>query len=101
MASVELTKDNALTCLCSKCPVQAESACVAEKTTSLMVAMEGEMEDMPSPADVPRVYCSTGVATCDDLDLSQICICGECPVFEENGLGQWKYCQRGSAASIG
>jgi hypothetical protein len=52
--------------------------------------------------DVPRVYCATGTATCDDLDLSQDCQCPKsCEVYREHDLTQWKYCERGSAAMIG
>lgn len=100
MASVEFTKDNVMKCICGKCPVQAESACIADKSGKLMAGMESGMDEMPAPADVPGLYCSTGVASCDDLDFSQDCICPGCPVHVENGLTQWKYCERGSAAEI-
>lgn len=61
----------------------------------------GAMGD-PMPGDVPRVYCASGMATCDDLDFGQQCLCPKtCAVYRENQLDQWKYCQRGSATEIG
>lgn len=61
----------------------------------------GAMGD-PMPGDVPRVYCATGTATCDDLDFDAQCQCPKtCAVYRENELTQWKYCQRGSASDIG
>ena len=56
----EFTKDNALKCMCSKCPVQLESACVAGKNAAMVKAMEDGMEGMPAPSDIPGLYCSTG-----------------------------------------
>ena len=101
MPSVEFTKDNALKCMCSKCPVQEKSACVAGKNAAMMKAMEEGMEGMPAASDVAGLYCSTGSATCGDLDVTQNCICSRCSVFSENGLTQWKYCERGNAEAIG
>ena len=101
MASVDFTLDNATTCLCGTCPVQTDSVCVKDKNTTLGEAMAAGMADMPSPIDVAGLYCSTGVATCGDLDFTQQCQCMGCPVYVENDLGQWKYCERGNAATIG
>jgi hypothetical protein len=101
MPSVEFNKDNMMKCICGQCPVQTESACVADKNAMVMSAMESGMEGMPAEDAVPGLYCSTGIAACDDLDFSKHCICPGCPVFTENGLAQNKYCERGSAATIG
>ena len=101
MASVDFTLENAIKCLCGTCPVQADSVCVTEKNTKLGEAMKAGMDGMPSPANVAGLYCSTGVATCTDLDFAKQCKCAGCEVFAENGLGQWKYCERGNAATIG
>jgi hypothetical protein len=101
MAGVEFTRDNAMKCMCGKCPVQAQSACVAEKSAKLKMAMESGMDGMPAVVDVPGLYCANGVAACTDLDFSQRCICSGCLVYKENRLGQWKYCERGSAADVG
>ena len=50
---------------------------------------------------IPGLYCSTGVATCKDLDFSQVCICGGCPVFGKYDLGGSQpmsyYCRDGAA----
>lgn len=101
MANVDFTRENVTKCLCGTCPVQADSACVTEKDTKLGEAMKAGMDGMPSPADVAGLYCSTGVATCNDLDFAQPCVCADCEVFAENGLGQGYYCERGNAATIG
>jgi hypothetical protein len=57
--------------------------------------------DPPPAADLPGLYCSSGVATCQDLDFDGICRCMGCVVYAENVLDQSKYCRRGSAAKIG
>jgi hypothetical protein len=81
--------------------VQADSACAADKGAKIAAAMETGMEAMPAPDDIAGLYCSTGTASCDDLDVSKNCICGGCEVFSANGLKGWKYCERGDAATIG
>jgi hypothetical protein len=101
MPSVEFSKDNMMKCICGSCPVQTESACAAEKNAMIKTAMESGMESMPAEGAVPGLYCATGVAACDDLDLSKHCICPGCPVLTENGLTQNKYCERGNAETIG
>ena len=88
---VDFTMENLAKCQCMNCPVQANSAWAAKK----MAAMN--MASMPAAQDTPKVYCSTGTAACGDIDFSQSCICGTCVVWAENGLGNWKYCQNGSA----
>lgn len=100
MPAVEFNTDNLMKCICTSCPVQAESPCAADKNAMLVDAMES-MDSMPAPDAVPGLYCSTGTAACDDLDFSKHCICPGCMVFTENALTQNKYCQRGSAATIG
>jgi hypothetical protein len=53
-------------------------------------------------AEIPGLYCSTGTATCLDLDPGKSCICGTCPVFSEYSLAGAKpvgyYCRDGSAS---
>jgi hypothetical protein len=102
-ATVEFTKENAMKCLCGQCPVQEESACVADKSAAMDAAMKAGDASMPMPsaADFARLYCANGKASCDDLDFTQTCICMECPVYGDNGLRGWKYCERGSAAEVG
>lgn len=99
--SVQVTRDNALLCLCGGCPVQKPSACSGEKSAALMAAMAVEGADIPGPSELAALYCSGGAATCDDMDTSQTCICMGCPIYRASGLDGWKYCERGSAAEIG
>lgn len=101
MTSVDFTKDNMMSCLCGGCPVQAESACVAEKSAALTSELDASSATMPAAAAVPGLYCATGVAACDDLDFTQTCSCPQCPVYAANALTQWKYCERGDASSLG
>ena len=101
MPNAEFSRDNVLKCLCGECPVQIESSCVADKNTALETAMGAGLDPMPTPDDVPGLYCATGTAVCTDLNFAELCICAECPVFTENNLGGWKYCENGSAASVG
>lgn len=102
MAGVQFDKDNAMTCICTKCPVQTASACATDKVARLTAVMRsGTMQGMPSAADVPGLYCSTGAATCDDLARAQTCICEQCAVHAANGLTGWKYCEGGAAAQVG
>ena len=102
-ATVEFTKYNAMKCICGQCPVQKESACVAAKNAALGAAMEagGDSMTMPAADGVPGLYCASGVSSCDDLDLSQTCICMECPVHDDTSLRGWKYCEHGSATEVG
>lgn len=74
-------------CRCSQCPVQADSQCAQDKIKSSKQKMESMPSgEVPSPEEVPGIYCSTGKATCQDLDPNRKCICGSCEVWNEYGL---------------
>ncbi len=96
MAKVPFTMENIKKCICTKCPVQANSKCAKDK----MMAM-GKMDGSPMPAAVPGMYCSTGKATCTDLDWSKMCMCMACPMWETYSLGKGMpmgyYCRDGMA----
>jgi len=103
---VDFSDENITKCRCGQCPVQEESRCALDKTQAMsqMAQTIEEMpglDDPPAPEDVPGVYCSTGTATCSDLDYSRNCICASCDVWQEHGLSAWKYCQTGSADIMG
>jgi hypothetical protein len=53
------------------------------------------------PQIVPGLYCSSGVASCKDIDTSQDCLCPGCAVFNEYCLGKGQptdhYCKIGKA----
>jgi len=91
---VPFTVENIKKCICTECPVQNTSQCVKEK-------MEKAKEMIPEPEDIPGLYCATGVAACKDIDTNQMCICGECPLWEEYNLASGKplgyYCRDGKA----
>jgi Protein of unknown function (DUF2769) len=100
---VPYTVANIKKCMCSECPVQADSKCVKEKLENLKRELEGAREvDVPEPKSVPGIYCSTGKATCQDLDPRRGCICNTCDVWKEYHLQNVKpvmyFCQKGKAA---
>jgi hypothetical protein len=85
-------------CMCPKCPVQAASACVKGK----VLGIQGALKKNPlQRADIPGAYCSTGTATCRDLDPSKSCVCGTCSVFTKYSLAGGTpvgyYCRDGNA----
>lgn len=98
-SKVPFTKAEAGLCMCPKCPVQAASDCVKNKVSGIKDALQKEQLER---ADIPGVYCSTGTATCTDLDPGRNCICGGCAVFSQHGLAAGTpvgyYCRDGSAS---
>lgn len=99
---VPYTVENIKKCMCPKCPVQADSKCVKDKLNSLTKELESAREGgVPEPQNVPGVYCSTGKATCQDLNPEEQCICYSCAVWKEYDLQNVKpvmyFCQRGKA----
>jgi hypothetical protein len=95
---VPFTMANAGKCICGRCPVQANSQCVKEKLGKISEVMTPEKF---VPEAVPGLYCSSGMASCQDLDTSQNCICPGCPVFSEYSLDRGQptdhYCKNGQA----
>ncbi len=57
--------------------------------------MKPRAEDMPGP------YCANGVAACNDLDFSKMCICSECQIYKDYNLTKAKptlyFCKDGKA----
>jgi hypothetical protein len=99
--NIEFSQENVQKCLCPTCPVQGDSDCAKEKLMKLQEMAQSEEEMMPTPEDVPGVYCSTGKATCTDLDPSKDCQCPNCPLWEEHDLENGKpagyFCRDGKA----
>jgi hypothetical protein len=101
-AKVPYTVANIKKCMCPKCPVQAASICVKGKLENLTKELESAQEgDVPKPQNIPGVYCSTGKATCQDLNLKKQCICYTCTVWKEYHLQNvdpvMYFCQKGKA----
>ena len=97
-SKVPFTLEKVTKCVCPKCPVQAKSQCVSQKASVLADALK----KVPlKPEDIPGLYCSTGKATCTDLNPQEKCICGTCPVWTEFTLGGGKpagyFCRDGKA----
>ena len=85
-------------CMCPKCPVQAKSQCVSGKLVTIGQALT---KSPLNREEIPGQYCSTGTATCKDLDPKQSCICPTCSVFSQYGLAAntpvGYYCRDGFA----
>ena len=97
MVNVDFNKENIRECLCPICPVQAKNICPHDK----LIKLQSHKEPMPNSEDVPGLYCSTGKATCEGLDTSQMCQCSKCEVWKEYNLGEGEpggyYCAKGEA----
>jgi hypothetical protein len=93
---VPFTSTNVSKCQCPKCPVQSKSQCVSGKVATIKEALS---KSPLKREDIPGQYCSTGKATCQDLDPKQTCICGNCAVFKEYNLAKGTpvgyYCRDG------
>ncbi len=100
-SKIPFTMENIKKCICSTCPVQEKSECAKKKMEMGKAMMENpDMSDMmPTTEDVPGVYCANGAAVCKDIDTTQMCVCGNCPVWEEYNLSGEKpmgyYCRDG------
>ena len=100
---VPYNQENAILCICTKCPIQSESACVAEKVKAMEETTAKGMSKgiIPPPTDLPGLYCATGIATCKDLNFAKMCICSGCPVWDKCKLSTGKpagfFCRDGKA----
>jgi hypothetical protein len=99
MPEIAYNQENAGICLCYDCPVQTKSTCAQGKYAPISATV-GTV-DPPAAADLPGLYCASGVAACDDLDFSKTCQCMVCTVYDDNALARSKYCEEGSASKVG
>jgi hypothetical protein len=102
-SKVPFTIDNFKKCMCPKCPVQTISKCSKDKLDNFANGLENaRKEDVLEPQNVPGVYCSTGKATCQDLNPKKQCICTACEVWKEYHLQKVDpvlyFCTKGKAA---
>jgi hypothetical protein len=99
MVKVDFTSENAINCICGRCPVQMKSKCSDEKWSK--AEKELKNKKTPKAKEVPALYCSAGTAACKDLSMNEMCICGDCPIFMDNALERGKpvayYCRDGKA----
>lgn len=95
---IAFNKASVTKCVCPNCPVQAKSQCVSGKMATIGTALKS---NPLKREDIPGLYCSSGTATCRDLNPKQSCICGTCPIFSEYKLAAGQpvgyYCRDGSA----
>lgn len=78
--------ENAKICLCMQCPVQTESTCAKSTMKDSEKLVQAGAGQIKGPADIPKLYCATGIAACKDIDTNQMCICGDCPVWKKYDL---------------
>ena len=97
MEEIEFNKKNFHTCLCPNCPVESKSNCAQIKLNPLKGSKDIAM---PNFKGVPGLYCTTGKATCTDLDPDKTCQCPKCDIWKEHSLGKGKpgtyFCQNGN-----
>lgn len=89
-------------CMCPQCPVQADSACAQEKYSSLKNEINSSVKgEVPESEKFPGMYCSTGSATCVDLNPNKQCMCKTCVVWKEyileNSKPMMYFCNIGRA----
>ena len=99
---VPFTVANVNKCICVQCPVQTASQCIRDKKDRMKGTLARiESGTLPEPDDLPGLYCATGVAACEDIDTTQMCICGDCPLWDEYTLLSGKplgyYCRKGKS----
>ncbi|MBE0476192.1 MAG: DUF2769 domain-containing protein [Coriobacteriia bacterium] len=92
MRAVRFTDENIRECLCGQCPVQARSEC-ADRMYRASGRAEGKVPS--DPRSLPGLYCSIGLAVCDDLDFPRACECPRCLVWGRHGLAGNHYCALG------
>ena len=100
MVGIDFSMENIKKCLCTKCAVQIESQCVRDKQKIMLLITQQDL-DSPMRMDeerVPGLYCSTGMASCKDIDPKKVCKCNECSIWDQYKLVAQRYfCQNGSA----
>ena len=96
MKPVEYSQENIDKCWCGQCPVQVGSKCA-----SALYEAAKAVAGLPEPQKLGGLYCSTGSAICDDIELVNLCNCPGCLVWSENALASNHYCGQGSARDVG
>lgn len=95
---IPFTRENAKKCICWQCPVQKDSQCIKSNEEKMGEVMTTRFFE---PQIVPGLYCSSGTASCKDIDTNRQCICGGCEVYNSFRLSnneiKGQYCKNGSA----
>jgi hypothetical protein len=85
-------------CMCPECPVQKSSKCTKEQLTNMGTTLCKDKTPLRRE-EIPALYCSTGTATCADINTRQACICDMCPVYAsfklENQTPGGFFCREG------
>lgn len=72
---IPFIRENVKKCICWQCPVQKDSKCIRHNEEIMGEVMATKHFQ---PEIVPGLYCSSGEASCKDIDPSRSCICGGC-----------------------
>ena len=83
---IPFTSNYVSQCQCPKCPVQKSSKCAADLLKNLGETLCRDKTPLKRE-EIPALYCSTGKATCGDLNPKQACICDTCKVYSSFKLG--------------
>ena len=89
MLKIDFNQENMEKCLCAECLVQAKSSCVKNQLKILEEtghAIDIDSGFMVEPEKVPKVYCSKGETSCEDLYFHEECQCPNCDVWREYDL---------------
>lgn len=102
LEKIDFSMENIKKCLCPRCAVQIESQCVKDKQKIVLLIKNQDLDSpmMLGPDKFPGLYCSTGTATCQDIDTKKVCKCTECPIWNEKSLNKYSpgryFCKDGS-----
>jgi len=100
MTRIDFSMENIKKCLCTRCTVQMKSQCVKDKQKIMLLMTQQDLDSAMRMDEerVPGLYCSTGKASCDDIDTKQVCKCNECPIWNNYKLTSQRYfCRDGEA----
>ena len=93
MTDIPFTQEKVSQCVCPSCPVENQSQCAA-------ALLSGSRHNPLKHEEVPGLYCTTGTATCQDLNFKENCFCIACPVYMEYKLSKGKptlyFCRDGA-----
>jgi len=87
-------------CMCPTCPVERNSKCAKDLLKNMGTTVCKDKTPLKRE-EIPGLYCSTGTASCRDLDPKQACICDTCPVYSSfhlaNKMPGGYFCREGSS----
>lgn len=86
MMEVAKTVENMKKCICMKCPSYSFACKIKSMPTNMMALVDG----MANVDHVEGMFCAYEKSRC--IDEEKGCICGDCKIFQENGLTTTYFC---------